>query len=507
MRIIHVRSALATAALCVASVVCAGLSLADPAGSSQGGFTNPASPVAHQISDLFKIITIIAIVVGAFVEALLIYTLRKYSAARGAEGVDEESFHEEGGHEADDASPIHRKEHGNAKVELIIFAVTATVFGLLVLASLQTLWSIEEAPADPSALTVEVTGSQWAWEFHYPAQGVTELSALSEMHVPVNKVVRLNITARDVLHAVWIPDLGVKLDAVPGRVNHFWFNAEREGHYLLQCAEFCGGAHSDMHAVVIVESQAAFDAWIDAKVNPPPPPPPPVLDGETVNATLSDFHIAFERVLNINLGATVTFRITNTGPSQHFLNFQAPVDQTSPPINASTTVNWSVTFSSVATNAVVICPVAGHAAAGMTEHYNVSQGARIIDVHLHDAGVAGSTYSITPAKIDLTPGEVVAFHVFNDGSVAHNLKLGEPYNVVSPTITPGQNTYTPAITVAASSDSYWCDIPGHRQLGMEGQFSGAHTESGPQVPGFEAGWVLPALLGVGLIVTWRRRKA
>ena len=507
MRTIHLRSALVTAALCVATFVWAGVSLADPVGSSQGGFQNPASPVARQINSLFWLITVIAVLVGAFVEIFLIYTLRKYSAKRGAKGVDEAGFNEEAGSEAQNVSPIHRKEHGNPKVELAIFGFTAVVFGALVLLSLQTLWSIEEAPADPSALTVEVTGSQWAWEFHYPAQGITELSGLSEMHVPVNKVVRLNITARDVLHAVWIPDLGVKLDAVPGRVNHFWFNAEREGHYLLQCAEFCGGAHSDMHAVVIVESQAAFDAWVDGRQHPPPPPPPPVLDGQTVNVTLTEFHIAFERPLNINLGATVTFRITNNGAQQHFLNFEAPVSQTSPPVNASTTVNWSVTFSQLAADAVVICPVAGHAAAGMSEHYNVAQGARIVDVHLHDSGVAGSTYSITPAKIDLTPGEVVAFHVFNDGSAAHNLMLGEPYNVVSPTITPGETTYTPAITVADQSDSYWCAIPGHRQLGMVGEFSGAKAETGPQVPGFEATFVLPALLGAAAVVVWRRRNS
>ncbi len=507
MHILPLRSALAMAAFGVAALILAGAALGDPAGSSQGGFQNPASPVARQINSLFWLITIIAVIVGAFVETFLIYTLRKYSAKRGAAGADESDFKEEAGSEAEDASPIHRKEHGNAKVELAIFGFTAVVFAALLLVSLQTLWSIEEAPADPSALTVEVTGSQWAWEFHYPAQAITELSALSEMHVPVNKVVRLNITARDVLHAVWIPDLGVKLDAVPGRVNHFWFNAEREGHYLLQCAEFCGGAHSDMHAVVVVESQAAFDAWVDGRQHPPPPPPPPVLDGQTVNVTLSDFHIAFERALNMNLGANVTFRITNTGPSQHFLNFQAPVNLTSPPVNASTTVNWSVTFSQLATNAIVICPVTGHAAAGMSEHYNVSQGARIVDVHLHDAGVSGSTYSITPAKIDLTPGEVVAFHVFNDGSAAHNLMLGEPYNVVSPTINPGETTYTPAITVADQSDSYWCAIPGHRQLGMVGEFSGAKAETGPQVPGFEAAWVLPALAGVAALVALRRRKA
>jgi uncharacterized cupredoxin-like copper-binding protein len=170
-------------------------------------------------------------------------------------------------------------------------------------------------------------------------------------------------------------------------------------------------------------------------------------------------------------------------------------------------VTWNVTFSQVATNAAVICPVAGHAAAGMTERFNVSQGARVIEVHLHDSGVTGDRYQITPATIDLTPGEVVVFHVFNDGTVDHNLHLGDPYNIVSATIPKNKDTFTAPITVAATSDHYWCDIAGHREFGMEGTFSGAQAETGPQVPGFDAVWAIPALVGVAGLLVWRRRHA
>ena len=485
----------------------AGAALADPAGSSQGGFQDPASPVAREISNLFWLITAIAFVVGAVVEALLLIAIRKFNAERAASGEDTAEEHAPRMKPGRDPR-LHRVEHGSAKLELGIFLGTAAAFAAIVVVSLNSLWAIEYAPDDPSAITVEVIGSQWAWEFRYPAYGITELSGLSEMHVPVNTVVRLNITARDVLHAVWIPDLGVKLDAVPGRVNHFWFNAEQEGRFLLQCAEFCGGAHSDMHASVVVESRAAFDAWVDNKQNPPPPPPPPIFGGETVNVTLTEYALAFSRPLNIQRGSTVTFRITNAGAVDHALHFEAPVNEMSPLVGPGNTTLWNVTFNAVATNAVVMCPVSGHGALGMTALYNVSEGARVVDVYLRDAGVPGQTYSIEPAVIDVTPGERVAFRVHNEGAVAHNLKLGEPYNVVSATINGGETTLMPPITVADVSDSYWCDIPGHRQLGMVGEFSGAQTgPTGPEVPGFEAAWALPALAAVGVALAWRRKKA
>lgn len=510
MRITGIRLALSAGAALALALVAAGAGLADPSGSSHNGFWDPASPVARDINGLFWIVTLIAAVVGIVVESLIYLMIRRHRVEGTGAAEDAELEHHAKAREAfakRGGDPrLYRAEHGNAKVEIYIFIGTAAAFAMLVLASLNTLWAIENPPEDPNALTVNVTGSQWAWEFEYPALGVTELAAISEMHVPVNTVVKLNLRAVDVIHAVWIPDLGVKVDAVPGHVNHFWFIAEREGRYLLQCAEFCGGAHSDMHGTVVVESQAAFDQWVDLKVNPPPPPPPPVLTGDVVNVTLSEYSMAFDRTLNIEVGSTVTFRISNTGTVQHALHFEAPNDQTSPLVDAGTTVLWDATFATEVANAVVSCPVTGHAGQGMTDHYRVSKGARVVDVYLHDSGVPGDTYSITPAKLELTPGEKVSFRVHNEGTVAHNLKLGEPYNVVSATINGGQSTLMQPITVAESADSYWCDIPGHRQLGMEGSFGGAQVSPGAQVPGFDAALGSLGLLIAALAVSMARRR-
>lgn len=508
MRVTNVRFALTVGAAALAFSLACGLAAADPAGTSQGGFTNPASPVAHKINDLFWITTYLALAVGALVEGLLLFSLRKFRADRP--GADEkEAAHDEdddGDHAGIDPRLI-RKEHGSAKIELMIFAVTAAVFGILVLISLGTLFEIETIPADPNALTVEVTGSQWAWQFHYPAQNVTELSALSEMHVPVNTNVRLNITATDVLHAVWIPDLGVKLDAVPGHVNHFWFNAEREGHYLLQCAEFCGGAHSVMHATVIVESAAAFQAWVDAKHAPPPTPP--LGNGDRVNITLTEYHIAFDRTLTVDEGANITLNITNAGTMSHQFTLDAPYNWTAPAIAPGTSAEFHVVFDQIVANAAAFCPIANHRALGMNETFNVSAASRIVDVYLFDPGVPGGTFRIEPATIKATPGELVKFRVHNNGSMPHNLRAGDSAFMIPETATigPGETTLSAPFPVQKSV-KYWCNVPGHQQLGMEGTLDagGAVAETGPTVPGFEAGWVLPALGVTAVAILYRRRE-
>ncbi len=514
MRVHRLHFALVCGTATSLALLCAGVALADPAGQSQGAVTDPASPAARAISDLFWQVTVIAFVVGIFVEALIVYTVLKFGAGRAAapsaEG-DDDPGEDSGGHHGDEsraASTVYPGHHGNQKIEILIFVVTAAAFALLVVFSMNTLFAIETPPENaPNSLTVEVTGSQWAWSFRYPAEGISELSAISEMHVPVDTVVRLDITATDVLHAVWIPDLGVKVDAVPGRWNHQWFTAEREGRFLLQCAEFCGGAHGNMHAAVVVESKAVFDAWVAAKQNPPPPPPPPVLDGDHISVTLEEYRVVLERPLNINLGANVTFHIRNNGTMTHALAFEAPYSVTSAYVDAGSTLNWSVVFDQAVADAMVFCPIPGHAASGMSARFSVSQQARIVDVYLHDSTVPGDTFSITPGTIDLTPGERVVFRVHNNGTLPHNLKLGEPYNVVSPTISGGETTFTPPITVADASDSYWCDIPGHRKEGMVGEFAGEKAATtGPQLPGFEAAWALPAVACAAGAMVWRRER-
>jgi cytochrome c oxidase subunit 2 len=130
-------------------------------------------------------------------------------------------------------------------------------------------------------LTVKATGKQWYWSYTYPDNGEFEFDSLmlkegerkegqprllavdNEMVVPVNKTVRVITTGADVIHSFAVPSFGIKIDAVPGRINETWFTATREGIYYGQCSELCGKDHAFMPIAVRVVSEQAFSAWIE----------------------------------------------------------------------------------------------------------------------------------------------------------------------------------------------------------------------------------------------------
>lgn len=117
-------------------------------------------------------------------------------------------------------------------------------------------------PAD--TIDINVTAQKWAWTFQYPNGAIS-----TELHVPLNKAVRLRMRSSDVLHALFVPAFRCKTDIVPGRVNIMWFEAIKEGKFDLYCAEYCGDNHSIMHADVTVESEASYNKWVDDENQPP----------------------------------------------------------------------------------------------------------------------------------------------------------------------------------------------------------------------------------------------
>ncbi|MGL5079963.1 MAG: cytochrome c oxidase subunit II [Microcoleaceae cyanobacterium] len=110
----------------------------------------------------------------------------------------------------------------------------------------------------PADVVVDVTGLQYAWIFNYQGSGVTG----GELHVPVNQDIQLNITAQDVLHAFWLPELRLKQDAMPGRTTELRFRPTKVGTYPVICAELCGGYHGAMRTQMIVETQEDYEAWV-----------------------------------------------------------------------------------------------------------------------------------------------------------------------------------------------------------------------------------------------------
>ncbi|MBW4559021.1 MAG: cytochrome c oxidase subunit II [Trichormus sp. ATA11-4-KO1] len=137
-----------------------------------------------------------------------------------------------------------------------------------------TIGGSPEKAGQPPELRVNVTGLQYAWLFTYPETGVTT----GELHVPVGREVQINMTANDVIHAFWVPEFRLKQDAIPGRQSEIRFTPRVAGSYDLICAELCGPYHGAMKTQVVVETQAAYDQWMQEQL---------VASSETLNQAVA----------------------------------------------------------------------------------------------------------------------------------------------------------------------------------------------------------------------------
>ncbi|WP_313003123.1 cytochrome c oxidase subunit II [Brevundimonas sp.] len=178
------------------------------------------------------------------------------------------------------ANPVPAKWSHNTVIEIIWTVVPVLILVGISLFSFRLLFAYHDTPEVD--LTVKVTGNQWNWAYEYPDQGIAEyisnmtpedrapahlyrLAADEPMVVPVGKTVELLVTASDVIHAVGLPAFGLKTDAVPGRINHTWFKAEKTGIYYGQCSELCGVDHAFMPMQINVVTEAEFAAWVASK--------------------------------------------------------------------------------------------------------------------------------------------------------------------------------------------------------------------------------------------------
>ncbi len=146
---------------------------------------------------------------------------------------------------------------GGLIIPLIILIV---IYGF----TLSTLSALEPEK-NQGPLTIEVIGHQWWWEVHYPDHQVT---TANEIHIPVGQPVTFKLASDDVIHSFWVPELHGKRDLIPGRVNHFWLQADEPGEYWGLCAEYCGTQHAKMLFVVVAKPQAQFDQWLAQQQQP-----------------------------------------------------------------------------------------------------------------------------------------------------------------------------------------------------------------------------------------------
>ena len=218
--------------------------------AGNGGFAPvpPESPNADGISQSWWFVTAFVFGIFLLVEVLLVLFVVRYRRRNRPR-------------EADGA-----QIHGANRLELawtigpvvILFAIAAFVF-----AKLPGIQDVPAATGGDENLVIEVTGTQFTWSYRYP-NGVV---AIDRMRAPEGRTVELKVTAPDwdVVHSWWIPALGGKIDAIPGRINTTWFEAKRAGVFLGQCAELCGIYHAKMLASVEVLPAEEFDAWLSER--------------------------------------------------------------------------------------------------------------------------------------------------------------------------------------------------------------------------------------------------
>ena len=151
-----------------------------------------------------------------------------------------------------------------ASVAILIALLVASVWTGRRVASLQA----------SSAVTIEVTGHQWWWEFQYDdAVPSRRVVTANELHIPTNRPVVLKVTSRDVIHSFWAPNLQGKRDLIPGYTTALWLQADRAGVFRGQCAEFCGLQHAHMAFDLVAEPQHDFEGWLDGMRQPGRDPP------------------------------------------------------------------------------------------------------------------------------------------------------------------------------------------------------------------------------------------
>ena len=163
------------------------------------------------------------------------------------------------------------------EVPIAWWTIGGIVFPTVVLAAL-LVYDIWRTPrtdraADENALVIAVTGRMWWWDIRYadPASGRT-IRVANELRVPIGRPVRLALASSDVIHSFWVPELGGKVDMVPGRILPLRFSAERAGIYRGQCAEFCGEQHARMALHVVAVAPAEFDRWLAGQASDAPAP-------------------------------------------------------------------------------------------------------------------------------------------------------------------------------------------------------------------------------------------
>lgn len=212
------------------------------------------SPVMDNIVWFHDFLSVLIIVITLFVLALLVIVVVKFNSR---------------------ANPVPSRTTHNTLIEVVWTLVPVLILVGIAVPSFRLLFLELDVPK--ADLTIKATGKQWYWSYAYPDNGKFEFDSLmaqdkqprllgvdNEMVVPVNKVIRVQVTGADVIHAFALPAFGVKIDAIPGRLNETWFKATKTGTFYGQCSELCGKDHAFMPIAIRVVNDQEFASWVES---------------------------------------------------------------------------------------------------------------------------------------------------------------------------------------------------------------------------------------------------
>src|SRR6201999_1863756 len=211
------------------------------------------STVMDNIEWFHNVLLVIITVITLFVLGLLVAVMVKFNAR---------------------ANPTPSRTTHNTLIEVAWTLIPVLILVAIAVPSFRLLFLELDVPT--ADLTIKATGKQWYWSYAYPDNGKFEFDSLmaqdkqprllgvdNEMVVPVNKIVRVQTTGADVIHSFAVPAFGIKIDAIPGRLNETWFKATKTGMFYGQCSELCGRDHAFMPIAVRVVSDQEFTAWVE----------------------------------------------------------------------------------------------------------------------------------------------------------------------------------------------------------------------------------------------------
>jgi cytochrome c oxidase subunit II len=269
-KVMTIRRSISSASAAVAYALSSGAAFAEDgygyALPGQMGFQKAVTPIAREIHWFHNVLLMpIITLISLFVLGLLIYVIWRFN---------------------DKANPVPSKTTHNTLIEVIWTIAPVAILVVIAIPSFRLLTN--ELVIPPADVTLKVTGEQWHWAYEYPKdQGggfsfesylkpddqlkpengdMRLLSVDNEVVLPAHKNIVLQVTAADVIHSFVIQSFGIRIDAVPGRLNETWFNADREGVYYGQCSKLCGKDHAFMPIVFRIVSDEKYQAWLaDAK--------------------------------------------------------------------------------------------------------------------------------------------------------------------------------------------------------------------------------------------------